>query len=250
MINLNILYGFLFTFIAGFSTMLGVLALFLKKRENILVKSLALASGVVFSVSILDLIPESINLISSKYNIIPTILFSLIFIMIGILLSSYLNYKIPTSEKSGGLYKIGIFSMIAIIIHNIPEGIATFLATGKDLRLGLTLMIAIALHNIPEGISISVPIYYSNNSKFKAILYTFISAISEPFGALLTYLFLRRGVEDSIMGYIFSIIAGIMIYISINELLKESFKYNKKKITIIYFIIGILIMYVSLLLLN
>ena len=230
--------------------MLGTLTLFTKKNEDILIKCLSFASGVMFCVSILDLIPESVKFINLKYNIIPTILFSLIFIMIGILLSSYLNYKIPTSKKSGGLYKVGIFSMLAIILHNIPEGIATFLATGKDIKLGIALMIAITLHNIPEGISISVPIYYSTNNKFKAILYTFISAISEPFGALLTYLFLRRGVEDSVMGYIFSIIAGIMIYISINELLKESLKYNKKKLTITYFIIGILFMYLSLTLLN
>lgn len=103
------------------------------------------------------------------------------------------------------------------------------------------LTIAIALHNIPEGISISIPIYYSTNSKLKAFFYTFISGISEPLGALISYLFLSKFINNTILGIIYSTIAGMMINISINELYKESINYNKKN-TILYFIIGVFVM--------
>lgn len=242
---MNILYGFILTSIAGLSTMIGTLFIFYKKNEKILISSLAFAAGVMLCVSLTDLIPESVHLIGIKYNIIPTILISLIFIVVGIILASYINLKLPIENKKGGLYRVGVFSMLAIIVHNIPEGIATFLASTSNMSLGITLTIAIALHNIPEGISISVPIFYSLNSKKKALFYTLISALSEPFGALLAYLFLSRVVNDTIMGIIFSIIAGIMIYISMYELFPTSLKYNRKKITTIFFIIGILFMYLS-----
>ncbi|MCM1370504.1 MAG: ZIP family metal transporter [Clostridium sp.] len=242
----NILLGFILTTIAGFSTMIGTLLIFFKKNKKIIISSLAFASGVMLCVSLTDLIPESVKLINEKFNTIPTILLVLIFIVIGIIISSYINLKLPIEKKeNNGLYKVGIFSMFAIIAHNIPEGIATFLATSTDTSLGIMLTIAIALHNIPEGISISIPIYYSLNSKKKAIGYTLISALSEPFGALLAYIFLSRVVNNQIMGYIFSSIAGIMIYISLYELLPTSFKYKDKKRTIILFIIGIIFMYIN-----
>lgn len=157
-----------------------------------------------------------------------------------------IDYYLPTEFNNNNLYKLGIISMLAIILHNIPEGIATFLTTNKDISLGLSLAIAITLHNIPEGISIAVPIYYSTKKKSKAILYTFISALSEPFGALLAFIFLKNIITDNIMGYLLSFIAGIMIHISLCELLPNSFKYKKKKHTIFFFILGILFMLLRL----
>ena len=100
---------------------------------------------------------------------------------------------------------------------------------------------AIALHNIPEGISISIPIYYSTNSKLKAFIYTLISGMSEPLGAVISYLFLSKFINDTILGVIYSIIAGMMINIAINELYKEASEYSRKNTTI-YFIIGSFIM--------
>ena len=132
--------------------------------------------------------------------------------------------------------------MLAIIMHNIPEGIATFLAANNNRSLGLSLAIAIAFHNIPEGIGISIPIYYATQNRKKAFFYTLISGISEPFGAILAFFFLKNIVTDTIMGFIFAFIAGIMIYISVYELLKEVKTYKKRKINIIFFIIGILFM--------
>ena len=138
--------------------------------------------------------------------------------------------------------------MIAIILHNIPEGIVTFIVSSKDISLGIPLTLAIAMHNIPEGISISVPIYYSTNNKKKAILYTGISAISEPFGALLAYLFLRNVMNDLILGILFSIIAGIMLQISFCELLPTARRYNNSKRLYIFFLIGVLFMLIKFIL--
>lgn len=119
------------------------------------------------------------------------------------------------------------------------------MASNADSKLGLSLAIAIALHNIPEGISISIPIYYSTKSRGKALLYTFISGISEPFGALITYLFLKPFVSDRIMGFLFSMIAGIMIQIAIYELIPGAKKYNDKKKMLLWIIIGSLFMFIS-----
>ena len=157
-----------------------------------------------------------------------------------------IDYYLPTEFNNNNLYKLGIISMLAIILHNIPEGIATFLTANKDINLGLSLAIAITLHNIPEGISIAVPIYYSTKKKSKALLYTFISALSEPFGAILAFIFLKNIITDNIMGYLLSFIAGIMLHISLCELLPSSFKYKKKKHTIFFFILGILFMLLRL----
>ena len=132
--------------------------------------------------------------------------------------------------------------MIAIILHNIPEGIATYLSTESNFKLGLSLTIAIALHNIPEGISIALPIYYGSKSRGKALIYTLFSALSEPLGALLAYLFLSKTITNNIMGILMSLIAGIMIQISIYELLPTSLKFKNKKLTILSFILGIFFM--------
>jgi ZIP family zinc transporter len=146
------------------------------------------------------------------------------------LINKYLPENNTYNDKK--LYRVGIIAMLSIILHNIPEGIATFMASTSNIKLGLTLALAIALHNIPEGISISVPIYYATNSKKKAFLYTFISGISEFFGAVLTYFFLKNFINDFLMGALFASIAGIMFYIGIYELLPTSFKYKKNKPTL------------------
>lgn len=238
-------FAFLLPLFAGLSTMIGYLFIYKKEHNNVLISSLAFASGVMFCVSILDLIPESIKELLSVYKLFPTILLSLIGINIGFIISNFFDKKIHFNEESK-LYKIGFISMLAIIIHNIPEGIITYMTTTIDIHLGINLSMAIALHNIPEGISIAVPIYYATKNKKKAFLYTFISAISEPLGALLAHLFLSNFITSSFIGLLYSIIAGIMLFISLFELFPESLSYKKKNKTIIFFLIGIIIMYISL----
>ena len=245
------IYSFILTFIAGFSTLFGALLIFFKvKTSKIIIASLSFASGVMFIISILDLIPEAINLLD--YNSIFKIALISIFMAIGMVLTLIMDKYLEEGENDAknGLFRVGIFSMLAIIMHNIPEGIATFMATNADIRLGITLTIAIALHNIPEGISIAVPIYYSTNNKKKALLYTFISAASEPLGALMAFLFLKPFINNFVMGILMSLIAGIMVFISIFELMPTSLRYNNKKFAYIFFVIGILFMTINHLLFN
>ena len=245
------LYAFLFSSIAGISTLIGFLFVFIKKdREELISKALGFASGVMLTISIIDLIPSSLDLIIKNKKFISAIFLILMAFLAGVILSNIIDTNVEKkSKKASKLYKLGIITMLVIIMHNIPEGIATFITTTNNLKLGIVLTIAIALHNIPEGISISIPIYYSTNSKFRTFIYTLISGLSEPFGAIIAYLFLSRAVGDTALGIIYSIIAGMMVNISINELYKESINYNKKN-TFIYFIIGSFIMILNHLLLS
>ena len=237
------LYAFLLSTVAGISTLIGYLFIYINKgRENVISKALGFASGVMITISIIDLIPNAFLLIIKEYNNKCALLFILMAFFGGIIVSSIVDSKIEKrSKKSLKLYKIGIITMLVIIMHNIPEGIATYITTTNNTKLGIVLTIAIALHNIPEGISISIPIYYATNNKIKALAYTFISGISELIGAIISYLFLAKYINNTILGVIYSVIAGMMINIAINELYKESINYNKKN-TILYFIMGIFIM--------
>ena len=227
--------------------MLGCFLIFFKgKKDKILIGSLAFAAGVMCCVSITDLIPESIHYLNSKFTIFPSKIIMLIFMVIGIIVSMTIDRYLPeTKQNNNKLYRVGIISMLAIIMHNIPEGIATFMTSTTNLKIGVSLSIAIALHNIPEGISISMPIYASTKSKSRAIGYTFISALSEPFGALLAFLFLKDVMTNTFMGILLAIIAGIMLHISFYELLPESLSYKNKKITIIFFLLGICFMLIN-----
>ena len=232
--------SFLLTTIAGLSTLLGsfIIIFSKEKSDSIIIGSLGFASGVMLFVSISDLIPNSFILFNNIYSTIFSTLLLLFAINIGIILSKCINKFIPDNNNT--LYRVGILSMIAIILHNIPEGMATYITNSTNITLGLSLTIAIAAHNIPEGISIAVPIFYSTGSKFKAFLYTFISGISELFGAILAYLFLSPFISDTLMAFLYAIIAGIMIYLSITELLRTSLSYKKYKLTFIYFFIGVI----------
>ena len=243
---MNIFYSFLLTLIAGLSTMMGSIFIFLKPKSKIINKSLSFAAGVMITVSIIDLLPEAFILLHSELNLFLSIIYISIFIIINLIISMFIDKYVPTNDS---LYKIGIVSMLAIIMHNIPEGIATFMASNKSINLGIKICIAIALHNIPEGISISIPIYYATKSRVKAILYTFISGISEPIGAFLAYLFLGPYINNKIMSYILCIIIGIMIQIPMYELLPEALKYKNKAITIVWMLIGIVVMLISSILL-
>lgn len=243
----NIETAFLLTFIAGLSTMIGSVFIFFKDKRGVILKnSLSFASGVMVCVSAIDLIPESITLL---YNGDKTCTFIMVlfFILIGILISFVIDKCVPEFEekRGGSLLKIGIFSMLAIILHNIPEGIATFLSSATNMKLGIALTMAIALHNIPEGISISVPVYKASKSRKKALFYTFISGMSEPFGALLAFFFLAPIINNTIMGVLLSLIAGIMIHIASLKLLPTALKYKNKKRTMMFFIVGMLFMYFS-----
>ena len=242
----RVLLSFIITAFAGISTIIGFLVIFIKKKNHnkIIVSSLSFASGVMVCTSISDLIPESINLLSSSLSTINTVIFSFLSILLGIIVSMIINYYVPDNNnyEDNTLFRVGIISMIVIILHNIPEGIATFMASSSNINLGVSLAIAIAMHNIPEGITIAVPIYYSTGKEKLAFIYTLISALSELLGAIICYLVLRKYMTNFLLGIILSIIAGIMLEISFKTLLPSTKKYNDKSRVIFFFIIGFVFM--------
>lgn len=235
-------FAFLVTLTAGLSTLLGMVPVFLKikNKNHIINASLSFASGVMLSVSIFSLLPESITLLSKKYNILGVTLLTIIFALVGIFLASFIDKVFRRIDNK--LYKLGIINCIALMIHNIPEGILTFSTTTTNISLGLALALSIMCHNIPEGISISIPIYYSTKSKLKAFLYTFISGISEFLGAVITYVFLYQYIDFTFISVTLSLTFGIMSYISLFELLPNAFTYQNKKLSIIAFILGFIFM--------
>lgn len=236
--------SFLITILAGFSTMIGVFPIyFRRKSQDVLIPiCLSFAAGVMISISLFSLIPEAIEAVSQSFVLFPAILIVSIFIVIGILFSSVVDQKIEKRFSNNQLYKLGLISVIALMFHNIPEGITTFISSNQDLRLGITLSIGIALHNIPEGISIAVPIYYATKNKKKAILLTFISGFSEFFGAILAYLFLAPIITSLGLGIILALAAGIMIHISIYELIPTAYQYSIYLKTSLAFLLGFIIM--------
>ena len=143
---------------------------------------------------------------------------------------------------------MGMFSALAIGIHNFPEGLATFMAALSDPTLGVSIAVAIAIHNIPEGIAVSVPVYYATHNRRKAFWISFLSGLSEPIGALIGYFILRNVFNESTFGILFAGVAGIMIYISLDELLPTAEEYGEHHIAIGGLIAGMAIMAVSLLL--
>lgn len=156
------------------------------------------------------------------------------------------------------LMRMGLFTALAIGIHNFPEGLATFLAALQDPSLGIAIAVAIALHNIPEGISVSVPIFYATGNRRKAFLYSFLSGVAEPCGALIGYLIIRfligsgsaGGIPPQAMGILFGGVAGVMVYISLDELLPTSRAYGKGHDSLLGLIAGMVVMALSLLLMK
>jgi len=158
--------------------------------------------------------------------------------------------------EEGKLLRMGLFTALAIAIHNLPEGLATFLAALHDPAVGTAIAIAIALHNIPEGISVSIPIFYATGNRRKAFLYSLLSGLAEPVGAGLAYLAMRcflggnGTVPLNLMGILFGSVAGIMVYISLDELLPTSRAYGKGHDSMLGLLAGMAVMAISLLLMK
>ncbi len=228
---------------AGLSTMIGAIVIFFKFKEQNITKfitaSLAFSLSIMIGISITDLLPESTYILLSNYGLTKGIIFTLVLFVIGAILIKYINNLITKAEANkNDLYKLGILNMLALILHNFPEGVATFMSSYKDINLGIKLAIAIAFHNIPEGISIAVPIYYATKSKKNALIKTFLSGIAEPIGAVLAYIFLSKYITDNLISLILVLVAGIMITLAIEGILPKAQKYNQKKYLYLGLIIG------------
>ena len=217
--------GLIISLIAGMSTIIGFFSIYINgDKGKIISRTLSFAGGVMIMLSVIDLMPSSIQSLKENNNYFMAIFYSLIFFIVGFIVSHFIQSFV---HENDGLSKAGIISMIGIILHNIPEGIATYVLSSINLKFGIILAIAIIMHNIPEGVGISIPIYYGTGSKKKAFVYTLISGISEPVGAVISMLFLYKHINISLMGEIYSVIAGIMVYIGYFELIKLSNQYGE-----------------------
>jgi len=154
----------------------------------------------------------------------------------------------PDTPQKNKLMRMGVFTALAIAVHNFPEGLATFVSALQDPSIAIPIVAAIAIHNIPEGIAVSVPIYQATGSRKKAFFYSFISGLAEPVGALIGWLILMPVMNDVVFGIIFAGVAGIMVFISVDELLPAAREYGEHHISIYGLIAGMMVMAVSLLL--
>ena len=265
------------TLIAGSATGIGgALVLFKKKiSSNFLAGALGLSAGVMIFISLAELFPEAQAMISD-IGLPHGEAFVLIAFFVGMGIITLIDFTIPEYENpheasglslsdktaavgvlehTGGekaLHRLGLLSALAIAVHNFPEGIATFIGALNDPEMGAGITFAISIHNIPEGIAVAIPIYYATKSKGKALLYATLSGLSEVVGAALclaiTAIF---GIEltggSPAFPLVLSAVAGIMIYISLDELLPTAEKYGKHHIAIAGVVGGMALMGISLL---
>lgn len=236
------------TTIAGLSTVIGGCIVFfkIKNKEKFISFCLSFSLSVMITISIIDLLPSSFIELNSNFSLIKSIIITVVLFMVGAILVSILDRNIKVNKsKDSNLFKLGILNMIALMLHNFPEGIATFMTSYSDLSIGISLSLAIMMHNIPEGISIAVPLYYSTGKKGRGILYTFISALAEPLGAIVAFLFLKQYINMLTISYVLIIVAGIMITISINELYPEAIKYNESKQIKLGMLLGVVVILIN-----
>lgn len=265
----NVLFALLLTIFAGLATGIGgFIALFATRTNTrFLSFSLGLSAGVMIYVSFVELFKEAqqILTVDAGMGAKQGLIFTVIWFFAGMLLAGLIDKMVPCHEnphelrsvedmneppnKNEKLMKMGVLTAIAITIHNFPEGIATFMIAVENPTLGVTIALAIAIHNIPEGIAISVPVYHATGSKMKAFRMSFLSGLAEPLGAILAYLFLRPFITPTVLGAVFAAVAGIMIFISFDELLPAASEYGEHHIAIYGLITGMAIMAISLILL-
>ena len=241
----SFVFAIILSSIAGFSTILGSFIVFIpSKKEIIIPLSLTFSAAIMIGLSIFELIPEFFFYNIKVHNIYSSIFIIVLFFIISYYLIKLLN-KYITNQND--LYRLGILNMIILILHNLPEGIITFISSYHDINLGIKLSIAIILHNIPEGIAIAMPIYYSKHSFKDSFIATAISGLAEPFGALLAFILLKNYISDSLINYILLFVGAMMITLAIEELLPKAISFNNKKYSIIGFTIGIFIIILNIL---
>ncbi|MDF1616106.1 zinc transporter ZupT [Petrocella sp. FN5] len=278
----TVMFAFALTLFAGLSTGIGSVLAFYTKQTNKKFLSLALgfSAGVMIYVSFIEIFPKANESLSEVVGETGGLWLTTIAFFGGIALIALIDKLVPSYEnphevhdlseiealddlveKEGykppkikvkedkNLLRMGLFSALAIAIHNFPEGMATFFAALENPTLGISIAIAIAIHNIPEGIAVSVPIYFATGDKKKAFKLSFLSGLSEPVGAIVGYFLLLRISSDLMFGIIFAGVAGIMVYISLDELLPTAEKYGEHHIAIYGLIGGMAVMALSLVML-
>lgn len=263
----NILYPLLLTLGAGLATGIGSAIAFLARHTNkrLLSFSLGLSGGVMIYVSFVELFQQSQLTLAAEWGQLPGTAMTVACFFAGILLIGIIDRLVPSVEnpheahrveemaeqpRNPKLMRMGLMTALAIAIHNFPEGIATFTTAVDDTTLGAAIAVAIAIHNIPEGIAVSVPVYYATGDRAKAFRLSLLSGVAEPVGALLAWLVLMPFMSPTLMGCILAGVAGIMVFISIDELLPAAREYGEAHISIYGVVTGMAVMAVSLLMLG
>ncbi|MDR3286981.1 MAG: zinc transporter ZupT [Prevotellaceae bacterium] len=264
----DILIPLILTLFAGLATGVGSAIAFFAHRTNkrFLSFSLGLSAGVMIYVSFVELFNQAQTSLSAHFGLKMGMSITVLCFFAGMLLIGIIDRIVPSVEnphearsvesmntlppKNAKLMRMGLITALAIGIHNFPEGVATFVAALENSTLGIAIAVAIAIHNIPEGIAVSVPIYYATGDRKKAFFLSFLSGLAEPVGALLAYLLLMPFISPVVMGYVFAFVAGIMVFISFDELLPAAREYGEHHTSIFGLVSGMAVMAVSLILLS
>ncbi len=263
----NVLFALGLTLFAGLSTGIGSLIGFMSKQFNprFLTIALGFSAGVMIYVSMVEIFVKARDSLTVGFGDKMGYVLTVVSFFAGIAVIALIDKLIPsyenphemnveqkikdsTDEQKSKLMRMGMFSALAIGIHNFPEGLATFMSGLTNPTLGVSIAVAIAIHNIPEGLAVSAPIFYATKSRKKAFVFSFLSGLAEPIGALIGYFVLRSIFNEATFGVIFASVAGIMIYISLDELLPTAEEYGEHHLAIGGLIVGMFIMAVSLLL--
>ncbi|EAY25823.1 zinc transporter ZupT [Microscilla marina] len=267
----NLWFAFGLTLFAGLSTGIGSAMAFFSKTTNTKFLSIALgfSAGVMIYVSFVEIFVKAKDALTQDLGVKMGYIITVVSFFGGMLLIALIDKLIPHFENPHenikvediddkekdeeyqnrkSLYKVGVFTALAIAIHNFPEGLATFAAALKDPTLGIPIAVAIAIHNIPEGIAVSVPIYFATHDKKKAFRYSFLSGLAEPVGAIVGYFIFYSIFNDITFGVLFAGVAGIMVFISLDELLPAAREYGEHHLSIYGMIAGMMVMALSLIL--
>lgn len=273
------MFAFGLTLLAGLSTGIGSLIAFFAKKTNkkFLSVSLGFSAGVMIYVSMIEIFQKAQDALVMEMGERAGAVWTVIAFFGGMFLIALIDKLIPSAEnphepknvladcegcgdcevcvkeqkakqQKEQLMRLGVFTALAVGIHNFPEGMATFVSAFQDPSVALPIVAAIAIHNIPEGIAVSVPIYQATGSRKKAFIYSFMSGLAEPVGALLGWLILIPIMSDMVYGVIFAGVAGIMVFISVDELLPAAREYGEHHLSIYGLIGGMMVMAASLLL--
>ena len=268
----QMLPAFLLTLFAGLSTALGALIAFWggAKNTKFLSVGLGFSAGVMIYVSFVEILVKSQDAFAMKFGDVPGESLGLATFFIGIAIAFIIDQSIPDNinphhtldventidmddtrslqKHRAPLSRMGLFTAIAIAVHNFPEGFATFISSLNDMTTGIVIAIAIAFHNIPEGLAVALPVYHATGDRKKAFLYALGSGLAEPVGAVIGFVILAPIMGELTLGITFGVVAGIMVYISFDELLPAARVYGNDHTTIFGLVMGMLIMAVSLIL--
>ncbi|MFH1709606.1 MAG: zinc transporter ZupT [bacterium] len=248
---MNIGHALLLSLLAGLATMIGsILSLMVKEpSKKFLTLSLGFSAGVMLFVSFVELLAQGIKSIGHPLAYIAFFIgMGLMFLIDNLVPHDYMAEHNVDSKlcKNVNLCRAGFFIALGIAIHNFPEGIAVFAGALTNVKIGIALAIAIALHNIPEGIAVSVPVYAATHSRRKAFLWSALSGLAEPLGALIAAVFLLPFLKANVIGFVLASVAGIMVFISIDELVPVSKSYGEEHLSILGLMAGMIVMAISL----